>query len=95
MLVPGANYFVTNYSSNESPMKMTANNFGFNAEYRTSFLTKTAIFLAGFSYVGYALTNIITHETPIGSTHNYLRLNFGYRLKLKPIKFLKPIGLSN
>ncbi len=95
MLVPGANYFVTNYSSNESPTKMTANNFGFNAEYRTQFSYENGNFFGGLSYVGYALTNIITHETPIGSTHNYLRLNFGYRLKLKPIKFLKPIGLSN
>ena len=95
MLVPSVTYIFGNYSSNQTPVEVSENSFGLGAEGRVQVFYEKNNFYTGLSYTSYVFTNLITDETEIGSTHNYLRFNFGYRFKLRPIKFLKPFGLSN
>lgn len=95
LIVPGANYFVGRYNSTQQTIVLQENSFGLNAEGRLQLFYEKGNFFSGLGYTGYVLTSFLSKENPVGSTHNYLRFNFGYRFKLKPIKFLKPFGLSN
>jgi hypothetical protein len=95
MLVPGMTYVFGAYQSDQSTISISENSFGLSGEGRVQVFYEKDNFFTGLSYTGYVFTNLITDETKVGSTHNYLRLNVGYRFKLKPIKFLKPFGLSN
>jgi hypothetical protein len=95
MLVPGMTYIFGAYQSDQSIISISENSFGLSGEGRVQVFYEKNNFFTGLSYTGYVFTNLITDETKVGSTHNYLRLNVGYRFKLRPIKFLKPLGLSN
>jgi len=95
LIVPGANYITARYNSNVDSYIAYENSFGLNAEARLQLFWEKGNYYSGLGYTGYVLTNLLSDETPVGSTHNYIRFNFGYRFKLRPIKFLKPFVLSN
>jgi hypothetical protein len=94
-VIPGVNYVNGQYSSNISDSKSFRNDLGINAEGRFQFLYEHENFYSGVSYTLYVLTDFLGQEYPVGSAHNYLKFNVGYRFRIKPIKFLKPLGLSN
>lgn len=94
MLMPGCSYLLADYRSNEQSEKKFKNSWGLNAEFRTQVLYEIGDFYTGLSFTTYGSASWLNKESPVGSSHNYLRFNLGYRFKMKPIKFLKPIGLS-
>jgi hypothetical protein len=93
--IPGFNYTWAAYKTSDAQENVFANGFGFNMEGRFQVLFEKGNFYAGANYTGFLITDYLNAEYPIGSAHNYLRINVGYRFKVKPIKFLKPIWLSN
>lgn len=94
-LIPGASYTWASYTTLDHQENVFSNGFGLNMEGRFQMLFQKGNFYAGANYTGYLITDFLKTEYPIGSSHNYIRVNLGYRFKLKPIKFLKPLGLSN
>lgn len=94
-LIPGLNYAWGAYTIDRKEERIYRDGLGINAEARLQILYEGEKFYAGVSYTGYLLTDYVKTDFPIGSAHNYLKLNVGYRFKMKPIKFLKPFGLSN
>jgi hypothetical protein len=93
--VPGLNYTWAAYKTLDNHETVFTNGVGFNMEGRFQVAFQKDNFFAGFNYTGFLLTDYLKTDYPIGSAHNYLRINVGYRFKVKPIKFLKPIWLSN
>jgi len=93
--IPGLNYTWAAYKTFSAQEIVFTNGLGFNMEGRFQVLFQKGNFYAGANYTGFLLTDYLKTDYPIGSAHNYLRVNVGYRFKIKPIKFLKPIWLSN
>ncbi len=93
--IPGLNYMWAAYKTSAAQENVFTNGVGFNMEGRFQVLFQKGNFFAGANYTGFLLTDYLKTDYPIGSAHNYLRINVGYRFKVKPIKFLKPIWLSN
>lgn len=94
-VLPGLNYIWGSYSENGNEEVFFNQDFGLNAEARWQLLYEHENFYAGISFTTYFLTDFIDQEYPVGSAHNYLKINFGYRFRIKPIKFLEPFNLSN
>jgi hypothetical protein len=94
-LIPGASYTWAAYTTLDQQENVFSNGYVLNMEGRFQMLFQKGNFYAGANYTGYLITDFLKTEYPIGSSHNYIRVNLGYRFKLKPIKFLKPLGLSN
>lgn len=94
-LIPGVSYTWASYITLDDQENVFSNGFGLNAEGRFQVLFEKGNFYAGANFTGYLLTDYLRTDYPIGSAYNYFRVNFGYRFKMKPIKFLKPFGLSN
>jgi len=94
-VIPGLNYVWGSYSQNDSKEVFFNHDFGINAEARWQLLYEHENYYAGISFTTYFLTDFIVQDYPVGSAHNYLKINFGYRFKVKPVKFLKPFHLSN
>ncbi len=94
-VIPGGNYTSGTYTNNQDKQRSFKSDFGLNAEGRFQIWYEHENFYTGLAYTLYLLTDFIGDEYPIGSAHNYLKFNIGWRFKMKPIKFLKPLGLSN
>jgi hypothetical protein len=94
-IIPGANYTNGSYTNNQDEQQEFKNDFGLNAEGRFQIWYEHENFYMGLAYTLYMLTDFFEEEYPIGSAHNYLKFNIGWRFRVKPIKFLNPIGLSN
>lgn len=94
-LIPGGNYTRGSYSNNQNEETTFRNDFGINAEGRFQIWYEHENFFMGLAYTLYILTDFIGDQYPVGSAHNYLKLNVGWRFRMKPIKWLKPLGLSN
>jgi hypothetical protein len=94
-VIPGGNYTRGTYSNDQNEEQTFRNDFGINAEGRFQILYEHENFYTGLAYTLYLLTDFIDDQYPVGSAHNYLKLNIGWRFKMKPVKILKPFGLSN
>jgi hypothetical protein len=95
MLVPGVQYLDGIYKYQDGTEVIVNTRLGFNTEARFQIGYNSKNFFGGLSVTSYALSNWINEVAPVGSLHNYVRFNFGYHFHLKPIKALKPFGLSN
>lgn len=93
--MPGVNYTWGSYGLQNSDDNVFNNNIGFNAEIRWQMLYHHKNYYGGLSFTAYAITDFVKQEYPVASAHNYLKVNVGYRFRVKPIKFLKPFNLSN
>lgn len=94
-VIPGGNYTRGTYYNNQNEETTFKNDFGLNAEGRFQVWYEHENFYMGLAYTLYLLTDFIGDQYPVGSAHNYLKFNIGWRFRMKPIKFLKPLGLSN
>ena len=95
MLVPGVQYLDGIYKFQDGTETTVSTRLGFNAETRFQMGYNSRNFFGGLSFTSYILSNWINEVAPVGSLHNYIRFNIGYHFHLKPIKALKPFGLSN
>jgi len=96
MLLPGVNYsmgaYNTTFSASEEPF---LKGVGVHAEARFQVLYQLDNFFTGLAITSYSTSNISGNQSPLAVSNNFLRFNLGYRFKMKPIKILKPYGLSN
>ncbi len=95
MLVPGISYLSGRYNHNDVNRKKFNSGWALTGEGRVQVYYSRNNYYAGLGVTSYLAAAWLSKETPVGSIHSYLKLNLGYRFKMKPIKFLKPIGLSN
>jgi hypothetical protein len=95
MFVPGIQYLDGIYKFQDGTQNDVSTRLGLNAETRFQVGYNSRNFFGGISLTSYVLSNWINEVAPVGSLHNYIRLNLGYHFHLKPIKALKPFGLSN
>ncbi|MCT4623276.1 MAG: DUF4421 domain-containing protein, partial [Schleiferiaceae bacterium] len=95
MLVPGLQYLDGIYKFHDGSHQKIDTKLGLNAEFRIQLGYNSKKFFGGISFSSYLLSNWIKETAPVGSFHNYIRFNVGYHFHIKPIKFLKPVGLSN
>lgn len=95
MFLPGLNLLYGEYDGpNQSPERIR-NGVGVNFEIRVQLLYEIGNIYTGTSLTSYGFSSWVDPNRPVGNSYSYLRLNVGYRFKIKPIKFLKPLGLSN
>jgi hypothetical protein len=95
MLVPGVQYLDGIYKFQDDTQIDVNTRLGFNTEARFQVGYNSRNFFGGLSLTSYVISNWVNEVAPVGSLHNYFRLNLGYHFHLKPIKALKPFGLSN
>ena len=95
MLVPGLQYLDGIYKFQDNSEEKVNTRLGLNAETRFQVGYNSKNFFGGLSLTSYVLSNWVNEIAPVGSLHNYIRFNVGYHFHLKPIKALKPLGLSN
>lgn len=94
-VLPGLNYILGSYTETGNEEVIFNQDFGLNTEARWQILYQNERFYAGLSFTTYFLTDFIDQDYPVGSAHNYLKMNIGYRFVIKPKKFLEPLNLSN
>lgn len=95
MIVPGIQYLDGIYRYQDGKEVDVSTRLGLNAETRFQVGYNSRNFFGGISLNSYVISNWINEIAPVGSLHNYIRFNIGYHFHLKPIKALKPFGLSN
>lgn len=93
--VPGLHYLDGKYKYHDNTQEKIATRLGLNTEVRVQLGYNTKRFFGSLSYSSYVISNWLQESAPVASLHNYFKLNIGYHFKIKPIKVLKPFGLSN
>ena len=95
MLVPGVQYVEGVYKIQDGSEREVDTRLGYNAEARFQLGYNSERFFGGIALTSYLLSNWINEETPVSTLHNYFRFTIGYHFKLRPVKMLEPLNLSN
>ena len=95
LLIPALNYTSGDYTTRDGRSTPFSSDMGLNAELRFQLAYNSGGFYAGVAYSTYGLSSFFNEDAAFTTFHNLLRFNLGYHFHLKPIKGLKPFGLSN
>lgn len=95
LFIPALNYANGSTTSRDGEITNFESDLGLNAELRFQLAYNSGGFYAGAAYSTYGLSNFFGENAAFTTFHHLLRVNLGYHFHLKPIKGLKPFGLSN